>query len=184
MGSFTTSSFTSVLQEHEGYDIDTYVESGTWEGVQLSIAAGSFASVYGIELDENCFGNTEYNNEKHSNVQVILGDTVDILPRLLQKYKDKPLFILLDAHFCQIDPPIKKAFFPLWRELEMIRDRGMPDIVAIDDMHTFGIKREELKLDKEVEEWEGVTTESILKFFGDRAKHSKVDSDAFVVWLG
>ena len=182
MGFFSVDNLKKIISTHEEYDVKTYIETGTWQGDQVLKAAQVFDTVYGIELNEHWFNVSVDKNSEYENVHMIHGDTQLELPKLLEKHKDTPLFILLDAHFFQTDPPLDKSFFPLWKELDMIRKRDVRDIIAIDDVHTFGRKRSELKIDQNVKEWEDVTTSTVLNFFGDSVRHSELANNAFIVW--
>jgi hypothetical protein len=161
------------LKSKQGYkDINIFVETGTFKGVQTNRASFAFDKVYGIELNEHWHKVTSEKNKDRDNVEMILGDTRVELPKLLSKYPNEPLFIYLDAHFCKTDPPIPKSEFPLWDELKLIQDRNLREIVVVDDVHTFGKNRLDLKIDESKREWEDVTTENLLDYFGDRVAYS------------
>ena len=70
----------------------------------------------------------------------------------------------------------------LWSELELIRSRGVADIVSVDDVHTFGKVRNELRFQPGAIEWEGVTTQTLTDYFGDRVHDSLVIGDGFVIY--
>jgi hypothetical protein len=155
--------------------ITTYIETGTFWGYQLRFASEVFEKVVGIEIDEECVKRSREWNADRPNVEVIHGDTLDVLPRLVLDIED-PCFFYLDAHYCNHpDQPLEPSTFPLWTELEYIRDRCMADVVFIDDFHEFG------KGYPGAEEWVTVTTGSIAKFF--KTEKWKIVKDGMVVWL-
>ena len=175
--------FRLLLAKNSGYDlVKTFIETGTYSGIQNQMAtdSGVFDTVYGIELSKHWAETTQSRNP---NSIIIHGDTAVELPKVLEKYTDDPVFLYLDAHYCQTYPPIPKTEFPLWKELQMIKDRGMADIVAIDDIDTFGKVREDLKATPDAVEWEAVTTKSIDEFFGDLIVDSLAIDGSYIIWL-
>lgn len=142
-------------------DITAYIETGTFWGYQLRFASEVFDRVIGIEIDEECVERSREWNADRPNVEVIHGDTLDVLPRLTSEIKGS-CFFYLDAHYCDHpDQPLDPTPFPLWTELRLIRDRSKSDIVFVDDVHEFG------KGYPGAEDWKTVTTASISKFFGN-----------------
>jgi hypothetical protein len=142
-------------------DITTYIETGTFWGYQLRFASEVFERVIGIEIDEECVERSREWNADRPNVEVIHGDTLEVLPRLASDIKS-PCFFYLDAHYCDHpDQDLTPTPFPLWAELRSVRNRMMPDIVFVDDVHEFG------KGYPGAEEWSSVTTATIAKFFNE-----------------
>lgn len=158
-----------------GRHIDNYVETGTWEGEQLKIAVKVFANVWGVEL------NPHYAELSQTNVPEAMlecGDSVGFLRQFQGLVLGKAAVLYLDAHFCILDPPVQKARFPLWEELATIRSWGpMGNIIIVDDVHTFGKNRPELKHEG-WPDWESVTPESLNNFFD---REGKVLKDGYVI---
>ena len=168
---FTPEMFKKVVEPW----ITTYVETGTFWGYQLRFAADAFERVIGIEIDEECVERSREWCKDKPNVQVIHGDTQDVLPRLTLDITD-PCFFYLDAHYCDHpDQLLHPSQFPLWSELEYILDRGQADMVFIDDFHEFG------KGYPGAEEWSTVTVESIEKML--QPKKWQIVRDGMLVWL-
>ncbi len=182
MGQIDTRQLRKLLARHPGFECPVYIETGLHTGRRIALCAPHFEAVHGIELDDHWFAVSTEKTKGMDHVVLHKGDTRHLLPQVLALFPDTSCFIHLDAHFCQTDPPIRKSEFPLWDELALIRDREVRDIVSVDDVHTFGKKRAELKYSEDAVEWEGVTTTSILEFFGDRVYDSRTIADAFVVW--
>ena len=156
----------------------TAVETGLWKGEQLEVIAKCFNNTYGIELDAHY---AEVSRKRVPKATVYCGDTAKLLPMVSQEMKEPSVFFL-DAHYCKLDPPIAKSKFPLWEELKTISNRNLPDIVIVDDVHTFGKKRDDLLFQAGEKEWEHVTPENILEYLPN-AKKSEIYKDSFIVWL-
>ena len=144
-------------------------------GDQLVVAAQmGFSRMIGIELD------ARYAMEAARRVPkaaIWTGDTNELLPSLLASIHEA-VFIVLDAHYCKLDPPIAKSRFPLWGELGLLRTRPYADIVVVDDVHTFGKVRDDLRYASDPE-WETVTETSISLFLG---APGETIGDGYVVW--
>jgi hypothetical protein len=154
------------------------VETGLWKGEQLLVISETFEKTYGIELDPHY---AKISQEKAPKSEVIQGDTRDKLPLVSEKIQE-PCVFFLDAHYCKLEPPIAKSEFPLWDELKTINARNLSDIVIVDDVHTFGKKRDDLLFKEGDKEWEHVTPGNILEYF-PQAKRSEIYKDSFIVWL-
>jgi len=172
------------LRHREGFP-PVYIETGVWEGTMTMRAADVFETVIGIELDwrnvKVARARLEHFGER---VKILHGSSTEILPGVLEQYADVPVFFYLDAHFCKLPVPIEKSPFPLWDELQIIRKRQMPDVVAVDDVHTFGKNRDDLRFADGAKEWESVKPRAIRRALGRRrVLDSDVIGDAFVCWM-
>jgi hypothetical protein len=182
MGRIKARTLRRILSRHPDFRCPLYIETGLHTGRRIRVCAPHFERVHGIELDEHWYAVCARAMADSEHVTIHHGDTRELLPEILSRYPETPCFIHLDAHFCQTDPPIRKSEFPLWDELAAIRDRPVRDIVSVDDVHTFGKVREDLKYAGDAVEWEGVTTASLLDYFGERVHDSRTVSDAFIIW--
>jgi hypothetical protein len=90
---------------------DLIMETGTFRGSTTELLAAQGAPVVSIEADERAFGFARARLRKFSNVEVILGDTRSVLPRLCDRYvrssRDLRVFAYLDAHW-NINLPLKE----------------------------------------------------------------------------
>lgn len=125
------------------YANQVFVETGTYEGggVALAIEAG-FEEIYSIEVDpdQHCAAARRFAGVR--TVHLHLGDSIDVLPRLLASINQRAT-IWLDAHFT---PDAKGASrrtgalpFPLVAELRAIASFSMrrDHIILIDDRAAF-----------------------------------------------
>lgn len=168
MGHLTHDDFERILSSCADPPL-VYIETGCNSGDQLLIAAAHFRVCVGIELDQAHHAIAVRRARRAAPadrvIDVLQGDTVHVLPRLLECYADLPVFFMLDAHFCVLDPPVAKSPFPLWTELAMLRARTQRDVIVVDDVHTFGARRDDLRFGSDPE-WETVTEASISAFLG------------------
>jgi hypothetical protein len=109
------------------------------------------------------------------------GDSAEVLPLVAETIQE-PVFFYLDAHAWGRPEVAQEKPFPLWAELNYIRSRSFPDIVAIDDYHTFG-KAVQLASGEYELQWELLTRDSVLERLGrDRILDYMLCNNAFVVF--
>lgn len=116
-----------------------YIETGSFHGagIQDALDAG-FENVISIEITpvfyEEC---TELFIEKN-NVEIILGDSVVKLPKVLKNIKHKCV-IMLDAHYMENLSIHNGNIVPLMEELKAIEKhaRLYNDTIMIDDMRCW-----------------------------------------------
>tara|TARA_R110000851_G_scaffold281359_2_gene434796 strand:- start:2377 stop:2976 length:600 start_codon:yes stop_codon:yes gene_type:complete len=123
------------------------IETGTYRGETTKLLSDSFDKVYSIEkyYNNNWYGDKslldlyEVIQSENPNISIKLGDSVDHLRDILNKYPSEPIMFLLDAHNGP-DGPIKK-------ELEIIRDNSNSEkhVIIIDDWGDFVSIHAELK---------------------------------------
>jgi len=165
-------------------DICIFVETGIWKGELTEVVAGLFERVIAVELSEFYLNYTKERLAKINNIEFHHGDSATVLPTLAKRIV-LPTVFYLDAHYCDTGTPkIDKCKFPLWDELEAIREhRNHSDIVIVDDAHNFGKDRADLKFAPEDREWESVTMHSIAEALGDRVRGVEVHDDICVVYM-
>ncbi len=171
-----------ILRRNPEFRCPVYIETGLHRGRRIALCAPFFEEAHGIELDEHWHTVSAERTRSMPNVEVHHGDTRDLLPDILDRFPATSCFVHLDAHFCRTDPPIQKSEFPLWDELALLRERSVRDIISVDDVHTFGKPRDDLRYAPGAEEWEGVTAENIIEFFGERVHDHATIAGAFLVW--
>ena len=182
--------FRHILNKHTSHQkIKTFIETGALDGGQGALASRVFEKVYGIELNPYWANLARRNNPQAA---ILQGDTLTELPKLFSKYKRTPLFIYLDAHFCLGAPPFPalSSVFPLWKELELVQQRGFNDILLV---HATAIGNRKyfhphqvdiLRPASDGERFHLAYTQTILtEFFGPRVKDSEIINNAFVLWL-
>jgi len=171
------------ISERLGELPKVFIETGTWKGQSIRNVqtTGIFQELHTIELSETLYKAAQ-EPLTGLGVQCHLGDSKRLLKRLGSSY-DQPVCFYLDAHFCKEKSGEGAIGFPLWSEMDYVRGRGLADVVIIDDTHTFGKRRPDLKGKLEGGSWESVTKARILDFFEGRVVDSFEIQDMFVVKL-
>ena len=114
-----------------------FVETGTYMGGTAGWAAGNFRQVHTIEISPVLFERARATFANAPNVKPHLGDSGDILPRILLE-ENVPTVFWLDGHWCGGESGGQASECPLLRELEIVNTLAHPDsILLIDDSRLF-----------------------------------------------
>lgn len=85
------------------FNIKTFVETGTWKGVNSELYSNYFHEVLTCEVDKNIFKNTSERLNKYKNIKVFNCESSIFLDNFKKKYIDENrkdiIFFYLDAHF-------------------------------------------------------------------------------------
>lgn len=119
------------------YGLETLVETGTYQGTTVAAMVHRFERVYTIEVDHTLWRRAHDRFSKYPHVQVIQGDSADILPAILVRISDRCLF-WLDGHFSGAETARGRKDTPIVEELAAIRSHCRKDhVVLIDDARLF-----------------------------------------------
>jgi hypothetical protein len=134
-----------------------FVETGTFDGKTTRFALEQFAAVHTIELDHDRFWRA-LGELGPQGAHCHHGDSRVWVPRLAQQIEG-PVFWYLDAHWFNV-PGVagRDEGLPLWAELEALAARPWPDVVVVDDVHSFGT-------DQPTPEWQAISLERIAGCF-------------------
>lgn len=121
------------------FDLDTLVETGTYQGGMIVATHRRFKQIYSIELDPSfARAATVRFRHLHPKVQIIEGDSGKVLPELVGRLPDRVLF-WLDGHFSGIGTAMGDTDTPILAEVETIASnrRQCRDVIVIDDARLF-----------------------------------------------
>lgn len=140
---------------------EIYIETGVHVGetMQNAVNSNKFKKLIGIECDNTNFMSSKQRFDPYPNVKIIKGNSLDILPRILEANK-KTLF-WLDAHYCghgMKNLMVQSAGeCPLMGELEIITKQEweiLPTILIDDPMMFYHDKWDKrLKEDFDMKQW-------------------------------
>ena len=116
---------------------DVCVETGTFRGDSAFFFATVFREVHTVELSEKYHRLAGERLRPFPHVHCHLGDSGEVLPRLLPLLPG-PLLVFLDAHWAGGDTAFGPEEVPLLRELRCLARRDQPDVVVIDDIRLLG----------------------------------------------
>ncbi len=118
------------------FELEDFVETGTFQGTSAVWASGHFKRVFTIEANEPLWQAARTRHGRCANVQFILGNSPEQLTKLLPNLR-RPLF-WLDAHWCGPHTAGESNECPLLAELAAIAAaRIEPNVILIDDARYF-----------------------------------------------
>lgn len=129
------------------YNLKYYVETGTGEGTCLMHCLKfNFKEYYSIEIYKQIFDEAIKKFNFNKNCNIILGNSYEVLPSILNKIDDNVLFFL-DAHFPGADFHFETytstkdydTRLPLKKEIEtIVNNRDIKnDVFIIDDLRIY-----------------------------------------------
>ena len=156
--------------------IDSFVETGTFQGKTIEIASKIFSNNCTIELNNDLYLKAEI-KFRNKNIKCFLGHSPVILKRLIKNFKVNSIFFL-DAHWAGELSSRYNEDTPLLEELEIIFSRvgKFEDVIIIDDV-SFMNKKGKYIFTKEMKsqyfpnggkfewDWTNVDKKAILKKF-------------------
>ncbi len=127
-----------LLQLAQKHGIKTFVETGTYSGDMVDYLDQNYAweKMYSIELSERLFEIAFARFIGKSNINIINGDSAEVLPRIIAEL-DKPALFWLDAHECGGTTAKGRKTCPVIEELSAILSRENNDVIVIDDRNNF-----------------------------------------------
>ena len=113
-----------------------FVETGTYHGGTPRWAARHFRKVYTIEKAESLYRQHHAELRQLGNVEPLLGDSRDRLPKIVAELAGERAIYWLDGHWSGGETAGADDPCPLLDELKILADRGQ-DVILIDDARLF-----------------------------------------------
>lgn len=115
------------------------IETGTYLGNTAMRCAPHFQKLYTIELDKDLAASAAAYLAKRKNVEVIQGDALAELPKILERPEVKDLLVFLDGHFSGGITAHGDVPEPACEEIEVLgRFKDKIRSIVIDDFRCFG----------------------------------------------
>ena len=163
------------IKRPEYRKIKTFIETGTNLAKTIRNMQGLFEELHTIELSKKLYQDVVA-NYGNLDINFHFGDSINLLPEIAQSVNG-PIFFYLDAH--GFNRKHVAAGFPLWQELDFIRNRKHADIIMVDDVHAFGQKG---SLRNEPG-WVDVNSPAILNHLGPKRTVEKmIKQDGLVIY--
>lgn len=114
----------------ERFDLHVMVETGTNLGNMINAQKQHFREIYSIELDTWLAARAKRKFAAYPGIHLYQGDSGKILPTIIPQIKE-PVLFWLDAHWGDIDAPIKQEMECIYRH--PVRNH----VILIDDARYF-----------------------------------------------
>lgn len=120
-----------------------FIETGTYLGETLSVAAEIFGNCYSVELSQELYQRAKGKFSGRRHVELLNGSSAALLPTILDTVRE-PAIIWLDAHFSG-GLTAGEGSDPLQQELAtLLQYREMRHLILIDDARGLGISSAQL----------------------------------------
>lgn len=125
-----------VLFMQRTFNLNVFVETGTFKGVTSCWAANHFKKVITIELSKELFDEAADKYRHLQNIQFRCGDSSAELAKIIQHLDESAVF-WLDAHHCSLNTAGKGSRAPILEELDAIGLSAYDHFILIDDARFF-----------------------------------------------
>jgi hypothetical protein len=116
--------------------VNIFIETGTYYGDTTWAMRKFFKKLYSIELSEELFKKAEKRFEKFENIEILHGDSREVLSKVLPQIKEPALF-WLDGHYSGGVTAKGDKECPILEELDAIFSSNFEHIILIDDARCF-----------------------------------------------
>ena len=116
-------------------NINSFIETGTYQGETAIWASKHFDKIVTIEFSEEIFNQTYDKYTDFKNVNFLFGDSRKCLEQILPDVQQS--IIWLDAHWCSNGSYGEKDQCPLVTEIELINRFDKDHVILIDDARLF-----------------------------------------------
>lgn len=113
----------------------SFIETGTYRGDTLAMAAKMVSRSYSIELDESLCALARHRFRHQADVEILWGDSAAVLPELLESV-ERPAVVWLDGHYSG-GVTAGEGNVPIWSELNAALSSEVGHLVLIDDARLF-----------------------------------------------
>jgi len=143
--------YKNILHFRKKFHTSVFIESGTFLGEMDYKVRNHFKEIYSIELDDNLFRNAKERFSTYNHINIIQGDSGQVLPIILEKINTNCLF-WLDGHYSEGITAKGEKVTPIEKELEAISKhmfkRKLSHLIMIDDARLFNGTDDYPTLDK------------------------------------
>jgi hypothetical protein len=121
------------------FKIETFIETGTFKGINAELHSKNFKEVYTCEKIEEYYKKSFERLNQYPNVKIFKMDSAEFLKKWrkmnLCKYKCNKKYVMMycDAHFFNPKDPPKKGKFQILKELKKLKN--MDNVIII--IHDF-----------------------------------------------
>lgn len=120
--------------------LTTFVETGTYKGYMIQGLLPYFKKLYSIEIYQPLYEKAKKLFANQSKVNLILGDSADKIPELMNQLEESALF-WLDGHYSGEGTGTATEHSPIMQELKPIFEHTIKNhVLLIDDARFFNGK--------------------------------------------
>jgi hypothetical protein len=131
----------AIDEYRDKYNLTELVETGTYLGDMVEAQRKNFQKIYSIELSEKLFLRARKRFNTFSQIEILQGDSGQILHELIKKINSPALF-WLDGHYSEGITAKGDKECPVVQELDAILKSNFDHVILIDDARMFNGKQD------------------------------------------
>jgi hypothetical protein len=119
---------------------ELFVESGTFLGGTVEYFLPHAKRIVSVEIEPELYEAARRRFESSPSVELLLGDALEVIPRVLAEVSDAP-FVYLDGHFTGgVNKDPREVVEPAPGILDKLGDLALPSgtSIVVDDLRLFG----------------------------------------------
>jgi hypothetical protein len=118
--------------------LTAFVETGTFRGDTLEIAANYFSELHSVEMSQELYRAASERFQDQSNLHLHVGNSPDYLREHREDFSSRAVLFWLDAHWCCADDTAgSDSQSPLLEELQAIGSLHPSSVLLIDDARLY-----------------------------------------------
>lgn len=125
-----------ILEYKNKFDLNTLVETGTFQGEMVEAQRKNFRNIYSIELSHDYYQKAVEKFERFKHIQIIEGDS-SVKLKEVTKILNEPALFWLDGHYSGGKTAKGDLNCPIYRELDTVFSTNFDHVLVIDDAKDF-----------------------------------------------
>lgn len=125
-----------IIEYKNNFNLNTLVETGTFQGEMIEAQRKNFSNIYSIELSPEYFKKAEVKFKRFKHIQIIQGDSAKKLKEVTSMLVSPSLF-WLDGHYSGGNTAKGNLNCPIYEELDAIFSGKFDHVLVIDDAKDF-----------------------------------------------
>ena len=118
--------------------ITTFVETGTYQGGSLAVAAELFSECHSVEMSRELYEAAQKQFAGRTSIRLYLGESATVLDAISGRFAERPVVFWLDAHWCAGENTAgQDSQSPLREELRAIGQLHPQSVVLIADARLY-----------------------------------------------
>lgn len=125
-----------IIEYKNNFNLNTLVETGTFQGEMIEAQRKNFSNIYSIELSPEYFIKAVDKFKRFKHIQIIQGDSAKKLKEVTSMLVSPSLF-WLDGHYSGGNTAKGDLNCPIYEELDTIFSGNYDHVLVIDDAKDF-----------------------------------------------
>jgi hypothetical protein len=127
----------TVKRYQKEYGLHAFVETGTYLGEMIEAQRNRFEKLISVEVSAELHARAVEIFKSRSHVTLLLGDSGELMPGILERLEGRPALFWLDGHYSGGNTGKGQLETPIAKELNAILASPAHHVVLVDDARLF-----------------------------------------------